>query len=159
MYLKKAVWLDEEIAKLFLAVLKGHLKSIQVALGEMDAWLLEASHSLSLINNLFKNAFAAPELASCSQVPGTSTKSNSSICVRCFKSRGSHRYYNGYGRHSFQSCPATNTEGSYLASNCVQIKKIPFALAGDVSLTFNSCSESEQEKLRRFIHFADGGTA
>ena len=51
-YLEKAAWLQESIAILFLAILKEHLKAIQVALGEIESWLLKPSNALAFINDI-----------------------------------------------------------------------------------------------------------
>lgn len=66
------------------AILKEHLKCIQVALGEMESWLAEPSHSLTFANQLFHKKLAAPNLKGRCKPRCFITHAASATCVHCF---------------------------------------------------------------------------
>ena len=63
-YLVRAMVLHEDIMKPFLSILKNHLKQVQVALGEIEGWLLEPVQTLNWINEKFETNLEPPAVVS-----------------------------------------------------------------------------------------------
>jgi len=60
-YLSRAMYLQDDILKPFLTIMKEHLKSVQVFLGEIESWLLEANCAVSFINHQFGMKLSLPD--------------------------------------------------------------------------------------------------
>lgn len=161
-YLEKASWLQEDISKPFLIILKEHLKEMQVALGEIDSWLLEPCHALNFINENFGQRLELPELGEGCNDSGNDIK-ESSICVNCFQPKSKHHYYDA----SATRCPRKENLnfidflklpvrwGAFFVPPAFTIKKANMRYEDEVTMSFKVCSEPEQERLRRFLHFVD----
>jgi hypothetical protein len=160
-YLEKAVCLEPDLSKHFLTILKEHLKAVQVALGGIESWLWEPSHAQSFIHEHFQQNLAAPKLSTVT-ICGWDcrmTHEPSSLCVHCFQPFRAHTIH-PTGAH--QSCPEKFTNPEFYSAgflspyDVVTLKTVPMPF-GEVKMTFNVCSESERDRLKRFIHFLDPG--
>ncbi|CAB9505159.1 expressed unknown protein [Seminavis robusta] len=91
-YISKTAMLHNDILSLFFVVLKDHLKTIQVALGEIDSWHLEPVHVVQFLNNQFGVHLQVPGHYQGS-LGGAVTELLAPVpltCLKCFRSKAEH---------------------------------------------------------------------
>lgn len=110
-YIDKAMLLDDTILKLFLTVLKEHLKWVLVLLKEIEAWVLEPINNLNYINEQFDTKLESPKPKGCNGTCGSHHDDNA-MCIRCFHPLHSHGLLGSLRRRD--NHPHCSTE-AYLA--------------------------------------------
>ena len=149
-YLERSSWLQESISIPFLTILKEHQKDVQVALGEIESWLVAPAHALQFIKQQFKKNIDLDEFLG--GVPEAQDTCMSAVCVRCFEPKNLHRArISGYG--GALCCKSLET-AMYFEAPKVELKSSP-NFNGEVNITFPISTEGEQAKLQKFIEFVD----
>lgn len=173
----KAILLNDEILAPFLAIVKEHLKSVQVYLGKIESWLLEPSHAISFINEQFGLELNLPEITGCNDSCTVHHKySAGEVCIKCFKPRSRHNsvqssssYSRSISKHRFCSLVASsgNTSNSAAlashnrASYWSGIRSEPQELKhvdikeGEITKAFQICNGADQKHLKKFVEFVD----
>ena len=151
-YLEKAAWLQDDIAKPYLVILKAHIQEVAVSLGKIDSWLMESVHAVHFINTHFPGRLESDTLSlkSCGGACGEHHESDA-MCMLCFKPLANH----GKFFHNL-TCGQSQLNHSVFLPKTYTLKVVIMAVKEDeASLTFRIDSDAEQDKLKRFLHFAD----
>ena len=154
--LEKMLCLKDEIARLFLMILKDHLKSVQVALGKIESWIVEPMQALHFLNQTFGTAMSLPEVGNgCSDMASCcyDRHNDSDICLKCFRAKKDHCRSSSKS-NSHPRCPGGREIASFVVKKSQTLRTIRLKATKDVyQVTFTLCSPDDQERLARFLHF------
>ena len=155
-FFKRALLLHETVLKQFLPKLKEHLMSIQVCLGEIDAWVIqEPQKNISFIEETFEKKMEIPDdnvtlgrhKCSCE------THDSNEVCLGCDQKYCDHydshhrcheRDYDDYTYASY------DLENSYFQCEYYQLLK-QCNSDGTFKTTFDITNEEGQAKLKKFL--------
>ncbi len=149
--------LHEDVLLPFLGQLKRHLESIQVCLGEVDSWLLDAETNLRFINSTFakklenlgdSTVYASLTPGDCF-VAGTDRCLSNQPCLNCCSLLHMHQCELIGGKyfrrciHGFPSFYSYRKEEILLECNFV----------GSFEVSFDISHDTEQSRLVRLLDF------
>lgn len=147
--LEKILCLKENLAELFLLVLKEHLKTVQVFLGGIETWLLETGHALQFIRETFGCHLNPLELGNgCDLRSCLMQREDHEVCLGCFQTKESH------GRNAENHPRCNGGMASFHMPTTKTLKTIRLISRLDVfEANFHICSAEDQERLKRLLHF------
>jgi len=151
-FFKKCLILHETVLEQFLPILKEHLMSIQVCLGEIDSWVIqEPQKNISFLEDTFFKQMEMPDnnvtlgrhKCSCK------THDPNEICLSCGKKYcdhydSSHRCNERYHSHSYRN--------KYFQCEYYQLLKLCNG-NGEYKSTFDLTNEKERMRLRKFLEY------
>mmetsp|Transcript_6237 Transcript_6237/g.9908 ORF Transcript_6237/g.9908 Transcript_6237/m.9908 type:complete len:325 (+) Transcript_6237:95-1069(+) len=146
----------DDIARHFSIILKAHLEQVQIALGEIERWLLDTEEDVQFINQIFKCNLSKPELGD-----GDSERRGPSLCVKCFEPYETHKKEPNMGLYHPDWCKswcraASHERGSYFVSSSHDLKKIEISSPTDIyQLTFDLCMDDDRGRLKRFLYLME----
>jgi hypothetical protein len=145
----RSLALHETVLEQFLPKLKEHLMSIQVCLGEIDAWVIqETQENISFLEETFETNMEIPDDNVQLEPRWCSCRENhhpDEICLNCGKKYCDH-------------CVATYHPGRHCESGdhyqCQYYQILKWCNGdGKIEITFDITNEKEKTKLTKFLEF------
>lgn len=151
-FFERSLILHDDVLGPFLAVLKDHLMSVQVCLGEIEAWIMEPQRNVKYIEHTFGAQLVIPEegeelINECHCSEGTHP--DSLECLRCWCTFESHGSCNRVGTLRYE-CPSSS---SYFRCRKTHLLKKYTNAHGSVAAKFDMGKGFDQRKLEKLMEF------
>ncbi len=159
-FFKRALLLHDTVLEQFLPKLKEHLMSIQVCLGEIDAWVIqESKETITFLEETFKKKMEIPDedvIIEPHQCKCVTPHDPDEICLYCDKMYCDHydsnhrcneRDYNSNYSYEFSNNEFSN---NYFRCEYYQLLK-QCNSDGTFKTTFDITNEEGKAKLKKFL--------
>lgn len=147
-YLEKAMTLHDEVLRPFLARLKDHLETVQVYLGSIDVWLMDAASCISYLEETFKGdgvkieipqPFELGDYGGCP--PNCKVRHpRASKCLYCGEE---------FSEHDGHGCCINERTGEFEME--VELKRV--TVPGEHRMSFDITKENDKTRLKKFLDF------
>ena len=148
-FFQKSFLLHETVLEQFLPKLKEHLMSIQVCMGEIDAWVIqEPQGNISYLEETFEMKMEIPDenVTLGRHQCECETHDPNEICLRCGKT-----YYN-HKSHTRRCDDEDWWNHQSFQCQYYQVLK-QYNSTGKLETTFNLTNEKDRTKLEKFLEF------
>jgi hypothetical protein len=146
-FFEKSLILHDTVLEQFLPKLKEHLMSIQVCLGEIDAWVIqEPQKNISFLEETFKQEMEMPDdnVTLGRHQCRCGTHLPNEICLKCGNQYGGHAVW-----HSLRTCPSGLSNWVF---ECEYYQVLMQCNGnGKHEMTFNLNDEKEKTKLKKLL--------
>ncbi|KAL7448566.1 hypothetical protein ACHAWC_000730 [Mediolabrus comicus] len=150
-FFKRALLLHDTVLQPFLPKLKEHLMTIQVCLGEIDAWVIqETQNNINFLEETFKKKMEIPDDDQLGRNCICETHDPNKHCLRCGINYGLHKPYCPL------SCLETNITSPVLLRRfqCEYYQVLKQCNSvGKFETTFNLTDEKERARLTKLLEF------